>query len=389
MKNQGNAEDSREIEEKKKIAGLRKALKDNPRDPYLHYELGKILYRRWGSKESERGIKHLEQSVKFKKDFTEPLELLAVEFIETDRNKAIRLYRKAADIHRKKGNEKKADDLLNSAAMWVVYDGWEFLDAGDSMAAKKKAQRAMKIYPECVDARNILASIHMDRFEFEDAVRIYEEAISFAVAQQGGKIRIKNRNYWGDLDSRPYIRARHGLGLCFMHLRKYKEALGEFKTLLQLNPDDNQGIRFLLADVYYYMGDKKSAEKYYQKYGEQQGSYNFALLLYSKNKQKESLRLLKKSIKDFPLFALMLKSYLGMFNVWQERGFYTHGQSPALLMHRNALINAWNKHAETVKDYKTGYDLESAHDFCDLCGPLWLKEKGSYGLLLEGMGGIN
>lgn len=57
-------------------------------------------------------------------------------------------------------------------------------------------------------------------------------------------------------------------------------------------------------------------------------------------------------------------------------------------MYRIALVNAWNKHAETVKDYKTNYDLESAYDFCDLCGPPWLREKGSYGFLLEGVDGI-
>ncbi len=388
MKNQGNAEGSWEIAEKKKIAELRKALKDKPRDPYLHYELGKLLLGRWGSKEREWGIKHLEQAVKLKKDFTEPLELLANDFIESDQKKAIRLYKKAADLYRKQGNEKKADELLNSAAMWVVYDGWEFLDAGDTVMAKKKAQRALHIYSSSVDARNILASIHMGRFEFEDAERIYKEAIAEAVSQQGGRVKLKGRSYWGEIETRPYMRARHGLGLCFMHLGKYKEALGEFKTLLQLNPNDNQGIRFLLGDVYSYMKDLKNAEKYYKKYGEHQGAYNHALLLYSKDRKKEALKLLRRSIKELPLFALMLKSYLGMFNVGQERGFYTHRQSPALLMHRNALVKAWNKHAATVKDYKTKYDLESAYDFCDLSGPLWLKEKGSYGLLLEGMGGI-
>jgi len=222
VKSRKRTESSWELEEKKKIAELRKALKDKPRDPYLHYELGKILYRRWGSKESEWGIKHLEQAVKLKKDFTEPLELLAVEFIESDRNKAIRLYKKAAAIHRKNGNEKKADELLNSTAMWVVYDGWEFLDAGDTVMAKKKAQRALQIYSGSVDARNILASIHMDRFEFEDAEGIYKEAIAEAVSQQGGEIKLKGRSYWGEIETRPYMRARHGLGLCFMHLRKYK-----------------------------------------------------------------------------------------------------------------------------------------------------------------------
>jgi len=385
MKNKIDSKKPWELKEKEEINKLREFLKNKPKDPSLHYELGSILMRRWGSKEKEWGIKHLEQAVKFKRDFAEAFELLAIEATDTDHNKAIRLYKKAANIYEEQGNKEKAEELLNEAAMLVVYEGWEFLNARDTVTAKKKAQRALSIFPHCIDAKNILASIHIDRFEFIEAERIYKEAIQNAVAQQGGKIKIEGIPYWGDIDTRPYMRARHALGLCYMHLEKFQDALHEFKTLLDLNPNDNQGIRFLLADVYFYLGDKKNAEKYYKEYGEHEGAYNYALLLFSMKEKTKAINLLKESSKTVPFVAIILRAYLKMFKFWQERRLFYFGETSPLFMHRNAVINAWNENIKLAKDYITNRNLEAAYDFCNLHGPLWLRQKGSYIFLLEGM----
>jgi tetratricopeptide (TPR) repeat protein len=385
MKNKIDLKTSWELREKAEIERLRASLEKNAKDPSLHYEIGRILMRRWGSKEREWGIKHLEQAVKFKRDFAEAFELLAIEATDTDHNKAIRLYKKAANIYASQDNKEKAKELLNEAAMLVVYEGWEFLNARDTITAKKKAQRALSIFPHCIDAKNILASIHMDRFEFIEAERIYKEAIQDAVAQQGGKIKIDGVPYWGELDTRPYMRARHARGLCYVHLEKFQDALNEFKTLLDLNPNDNQGIRFLLADVYFYLGDKKKAEKYYKEYGEHEGAYNYALFLFSMKEKSKAINLLKESIKAVPFVAIMLMAYLKMFKFWQEKGLFNFGETPPLFMHRNAVINAWNENIKLAKDYITNRNLEAAYDFCNLYGPLWLRQKSSYTFLLEGM----
>ena len=374
-----------ERREKAEIERLRESLEKNPKDPYLHYEIGRMLMRRWDSKEREWGIRHLQQALKLKKDFPEVFELLAIEAQDYDNNKAIRLYKKAADLYTSQDNKEKADEILNHAAMQIVYEGWDFLNGRDNITAKKKAQRALSIYPHCVDAKNILASIHMDRFEFIEAERIYIEAVSNAVEQHGGKIKIEGIPYWGDINTRPYMRARHGLGLCYMHLGKFQDALNEFKTLLDLNPNDNQCIRFLLADVYFYLGDKKKAETYYKEYGEHEGAYNYALLQFSMGEKPEAINLLKESIKGAPFVAIMLRAYLKMFKFWLERGLYRAGEVPPLFMHRNAVIDAWNENIELAKDYITNSNFESAFDFCNLYGQLWLKKKGSYIFLLEGM----
>ena len=54
---------------------------------------------------------------------------------------------------------------------------------------------------------------------------------------------------WGLIDNRPFLRCLHGVGLSLWRLGKTREAAAAFRKMLWLNPGDNQGARFELADV--------------------------------------------------------------------------------------------------------------------------------------------
>jgi tetratricopeptide (TPR) repeat protein len=55
--------------------------------------------------------------------------------------------------------------------------------------------------------------------------------------------------FWGNLSTRPYMRARLGLAQCLQELGKTEEAIDHYRALLRLNPNDNQGVRDLLLPV--------------------------------------------------------------------------------------------------------------------------------------------
>jgi tetratricopeptide (TPR) repeat protein len=374
-----------ELEARREIKNLMTKLKNNPESSELHFELGRALMSMLSLSAEKEGIKHIEEAIRLKPNFTEAIEFLATMIMDENPTRGTKLAQKAASIYRASGNVERANKILNQAAMHYVYEGWEFLDEGMKKEAIQKAKRALNIYSDCVDALNIYGSVYLDRFRFTEAEKIYVQAIKKAIEQQDGKEKIKGLLYWGVLETRPYMRARHGLGLTYIYLGNFKEALKQFKIMLYLNPNDNQGVRFLLADVYHYLEDPKNAEKYYKKYGEHEGSYNYALLLYSMKEKSRAIDLLKNSIKAVPFVEIMLKSYLKMFKFWQEKGLCISGEPPPLLMHRNAVINAWNENIELAKDYITGHNLKAAYDFCNLFGQLWLKQKGSYTFLLEAM----
>ena len=53
-------------------------------------------------------------------------------------------------------------------------------------------------------------------------------------------------HFWGFLETRPYMRARHGLALTLLGMGEEDAAIEHFRAMLELNPNDNQGIRYLL-----------------------------------------------------------------------------------------------------------------------------------------------
>ena len=54
------------------------------------------------------------------------------------------------------------------------------------------------------------------------------------------------RQFWGFGETRPFMRARHGLAITLLRLGEEDAALDHVRDLLRLNPNDNQGIRYLL-----------------------------------------------------------------------------------------------------------------------------------------------
>lgn len=52
---------------------------------------------------------------------------------------------------------------------------------------------------------------------------------------------------WIHLDNRPYLRAMHIALLSYMRLRRHKDAVTIIELMLARNPNDNQGVRYLLG----------------------------------------------------------------------------------------------------------------------------------------------
>ena len=135
----------------------------------------------------------------------------------------------------------------------LVYDGWD-LYSRDPRGAKECFEEALELDPDLADAYNGLAGLAVDKARFEEAESLYRTAYEKAKAAVGTEDP-KAFAWWGELETRPYMRARHGLGLLLMKLGRYREAVVEFKDLLGRNPNDNQGIRYLVAPARLLDGD--------------------------------------------------------------------------------------------------------------------------------------
>lgn len=124
----------------------------------------------------------------------------------------------------------------------LMYDAWDF---DDPVMRRGYAETALTISADCADAFVLLGdekatSAAEARAYFEEAVRAGERALGKAVFEE------EVGHFWGILETRPYMRARLRLAQNAKDLGDLPAAVAHMKELLRLNPNDNQGIRFLL-----------------------------------------------------------------------------------------------------------------------------------------------
>ena len=83
----------------------------------------------------------------------------------------------------------------------------------------------------------------------EDAFPEWEQGVAAGTRVLGGAEALDGYagHCWGMLKTRPYMRARLGLAQCLWSLRRQEEAVGHCRELLRLNPNDNQGVRYVLS----------------------------------------------------------------------------------------------------------------------------------------------
>jgi tetratricopeptide (TPR) repeat protein len=124
----------------------------------------------------------------------------------------------------------------------VIYDAWERTSSRSRIAL---ARKALGISPLCADAYVLLAEEARSLEEARDYYAKGVEAGELALGPRGFKRYAGH--FWGFLETRPYMRARAGLASTLLQLGEIDSALAHYCDMLKLNPNDNQGIRYVLA----------------------------------------------------------------------------------------------------------------------------------------------
>lgn len=104
------------------------------------------------------------------------------------------------------------------------------------------ARQALDVSPDCADAYVLLAEHGAD---LQEACRLYREGVAAgerALGQQ--RFTDDAGHFWDMIDTRPYMRARFGLAQTLEDLGQSDEAADHYRALLELNPGDNQGVRY-------------------------------------------------------------------------------------------------------------------------------------------------
>jgi tetratricopeptide (TPR) repeat protein len=122
---------------------------------------------------------------------------------------------------------------------------WKAMESDDLERQIDLAQEALQLSPDCADAYGVLAHLVEDR---RQSLELLELGLAAAERALGpGQMAELAGHFWLATETRPYMRVRLELAECLWSLGRGSDAIEHLFELLQLNPADNQGIRYLLA----------------------------------------------------------------------------------------------------------------------------------------------
>jgi hypothetical protein len=141
------------------------------------------------------------------------------------------------------------------------------MEEPSSAKARKLVEKALKLDPDCVDALVIRAQTR--RLRLNDFIAELRGAVEAGERSLGEPtFREARGHFWGILETRPYMRARRELAMALIGDRQLQAAAAEFKAMLELNPNDNQGVRDYLLGVYLALNDLDGAARLCQEFAE-------------------------------------------------------------------------------------------------------------------------
>lgn len=235
-------------------------------------------------------------------------------------------------------NKASRDVVLKSIAeaQEFMFDAWECSNYVDAVQLIKKA---LKTSPLCADAYTYYSSISGD----SSAIRqVYLETAVYAgeLALDEPLLNFKG-HCWGYIETRPYMRARACLAECLWELGHYDESILHYREMLELNPNDNQGLRYLLSSHYLELERIDELEVLFSMYPDEYSPfflYTKALLAFRKE---------QPSAKKIALEAIKCNHHVSVYlnkKIKQPEnttGYVTAGGEDQALEYVNSNLLAW------------------------------------------------
>lgn len=203
------------------------------------------------------------------------------------------------------------------------------------------AMKALVLWPDCADAYCLLAE---QAGSPKEALRLSEEAVAAGERDLGPKVFEEHAgHFWMLVETRPYMRARNELANALWILGRRAEAIEHYRAMLELNPGDNQGIRYILATALLDQNRDDELEELLARYtGEPSACwlYSAALLAYRREGDSPRAReLLARATERNPHVPAFLT---GHENLPQEDlDYYEMGKESEAVEYAKAALGGW------------------------------------------------
>lgn len=238
------------------------------------------------------------------------------------------------------GQEEQAD------AQDLAYDAME---ADDAETALGLAVEALELDPHCLDALTLIAQAQCaDR---KKLIRRMCSIVEIGERELGEEFFGENRgHFWGIIETRPYMRARAYLAELLMKTGRHAEAIEQHEELLQLNPGDNQGLRYSLMGCYLLQENLDGARRLFEEY-EEECSAIFAWALVLERYLSGHLPEASAALKEARSVNQHVEAYLtGLKRVPQRLpDYYGIGDVNEAIICADALKPAWARCPQAIR----------------------------------------
>jgi tetratricopeptide (TPR) repeat protein len=247
----------------------------------------------------------------------------------------------ARSVARKKPKRAASDKRRTlSEAQDLIYEAW---DAPTVRESARLAKRALRLSPDCADAYVILGDLAAN--SPAGAKKLYEQGVAAAERVLGPAAFVDDAgHFWGLLETRPYMRARFGVASAERMLGNHSIAIAHLEDMLRLNPEDNQGVRYILLNWLLAEPDRRNAAaKLLNKYDDASAewSYGRSLHLFKMiGASKRATAALRSAIADnhhVPVYLMGTKQVPEVLPT-----SYGFGDDSEAILYSCTAISLWN-----------------------------------------------
>ena len=242
----------------------------------------------------------------------------------------------------------------------AVYRGWDAASAG---VARMAAERALRIWPECIDARVLLA--HAAEEE-EEKLKYLLEAVSLGRKWlERGFLDGEVGELWDSLHARAYIRAKLALARLLWERGARDEAIRHARDLLSLDGRDRPRAREYLLPWLVTVGRYEEAEEVLARTRGQRGTvwmYVRALLEYRKHGRTRRVEeLFERAVDTNRYLVMVFLAGPDQFEAIRVEEFYQPGSLQEAVHLARRLYEAYSS-VEGALDLACPYTLQGLTD---------------------------
>ena len=149
-------------------------------------------------------------------------------------------------------------------------------------------------------------------------------------------------DFWLILETRPYMRARHALAEDLWFSGSHDEAIGHLREMLELNPNDNQGLRYILLTWLMWTGDDEAARSLLNEHHEEISTFlEFTRVLFAFKENGDS-----EAARQAAARAILSNRHVGRYLADPKSrcalsDFYSPGQESEAAWYAQELGFAW------------------------------------------------